>query len=88
MSNRWWVDDGTCRSDYNVRYDSNGGSYVESERVPEGELATRPKDPTKKCYRFDGWYTNASFTGTKYDAGTSSICCEIYCIFFLKSICC
>ncbi len=57
-----WVDDGTCRSDYNVRYDSNGGSYVESERVPEGELATRPKDPTKKCYRFDGWYTNSSLT--------------------------
>ncbi len=53
---------------YIVDYESNGGSYVESEEVREGDKATRPKDPTRECYDFVGWYTDAALTH-KYDFG-------------------
>ncbi|HQH30505.1 MAG TPA: InlB B-repeat-containing protein, partial [Spirochaetota bacterium] len=33
-----------------------GGSAVESQRIFEGNLATKPSDPTRTGYTFSGWY--------------------------------
>ena len=54
---------------YIVDFDSNGGSDVPSQKVEEGDTATRPTNPTRDCYDFAGWYTNASLT-KKYDFST------------------
>ena len=57
-----WIDDGTCKETYIVDFDSNGGSYVASEEVLEGDVVDRPKNPTKECYDFGGWYTDQALT--------------------------
>ncbi|MDR2866330.1 MAG: InlB B-repeat-containing protein, partial [Methanomassiliicoccaceae archaeon] len=38
-----------------VTYNSNGGSFVDSETVLRGNPATEPADPTKLGYIFVGW---------------------------------
>ena len=53
-----WVDDGSCKEMYLVRFDSTGGSIVNSQRVEEGEKAVEPNDPTRGGYTFLGWYLN------------------------------
>ena len=44
-----------------VFFNSNGGSDVASQPVPNGEKATRPADPTRAGHAFLNWYrvTNA-----------------------------
>jgi len=39
-----------------VTFDSNGGSYIATQTVNSGGAVTRPTDPTKSGYTFDGWY--------------------------------
>ena len=41
---------------YTVTFDSDGGSEVASQTVESGKTATRPTDPTKTGYSFNGWY--------------------------------
>ena len=41
---------------YTVTFDSNGGTAVAAQTVAEGKTATKPADPTRKGYRFAGWY--------------------------------
>ncbi|MBQ5781964.1 MAG: InlB B-repeat-containing protein [Oscillospiraceae bacterium] len=43
-------------SDCTVEFDSMGGSDVEKQTVTFGELITKPQDPTREGYTFDGWY--------------------------------
>lgn len=45
-----------------VHFDSNGGTYVKSQIVREGQKATAPVNPTKSGFSFGGWLNgNASF---------------------------
>ncbi len=46
-----------------VVFDTKGGSKIENIIVSAGKKITRPEDPTKEGYIFDGWYLN----GQKYD---------------------
>ena len=46
----------TVKAIYTVSFNSNGGSVVTSQQVVEGGTATKPSDPTRSGYRFDGWY--------------------------------
>ena len=39
-----------------VTFDSTGGSAVEPQSVPQGQLVQRPADPIKDGYTFIGWY--------------------------------
>ncbi len=46
---------------YTVTFETNGGSAVASQTVNSGEKATKPADPTKSGFVFDGWYADATF---------------------------
>lgn len=50
-----------------VRFESNGGSAVEKQKVQKGSVATEPDDPTKSGYTFYGWYADENFTGKEFD---------------------
>lgn len=41
---------------YTVKFDTDGGSTIDNQSVKSGSLATKPADPTKTDYTFDGWY--------------------------------
>lgn len=41
---------------YTVKFDTMGGSFIEPQEVEENGVVTIPKDPTKKNYKFKGWY--------------------------------
>ncbi len=43
---------------YDIMYNTNGGSFVPTERVKVFKQATRPVDPTKDGFTFDNWYYN------------------------------
>jgi uncharacterized repeat protein (TIGR02543 family) len=52
---------------YTVRFESNGGSAVESQTVNEGDMAERPENPSKPGFGFVNWYSNAAFNEPHYD---------------------
>ena len=59
---------------YNVTFDTNGGTSVESQNVEKGKKAERPANPTKSAtdtvsYTFANWYSNSSLT-TVFDFDT------------------
>lgn len=56
-----WVDNGTCRNKYTVRFNSNGGTIKDSQTVYEGERAYKPTNPVKNGYNFIGWYTDTNY---------------------------
>ena len=43
---------------YQVTFDTNGGSTVSSVKVDENGKVTKPADPTKEGYIFEGWFYN------------------------------
>lgn len=48
---------------YNVVFDTDGGSEVETQVLSEGSFATKPEsDPTKEGFTFGGWYADESCT--------------------------
>lgn len=51
---------------FTVKFNSAGGSEVESQRVTQNKLAKEPKAPVKEGYTFTGWYTSSSLK-TEYD---------------------
>jgi len=46
----------TPQTTHEVTFETNGGSTVNAKVVVEGELVTKPEDPTQDGYIFDGWY--------------------------------
>lgn len=65
-----WQKEDIDNNTYIVDFDSNGGSYVPSQEILEGNKAKRPSNPVKDCYDFGGWYTDKALT-KKYDFNTS-----------------
>ncbi len=45
-------------TDCTVKFQSNGGTEVESQTVQFGEKVTKPEDPQREGYKFVGWYTD------------------------------
>ena len=41
---------------YTVTFDSDGGTPVPSQEIASGGKVTRPDDPSKEGYTFEGWY--------------------------------
>ena len=51
---------------YNVEFETNGGSLVETQLINEGEKAKKPKDPTKEGHVFIEWtYQNQIYDFTR-----------------------
>lgn len=48
---------------YEVKFNTNGGTIIETQTIKKGETAKRPSNPTKDGYVFDDWYLN----NEKYD---------------------
>jgi len=46
------------KKQYNVTFDSNGGTSVGAIVVDENGLIVKPEDPTRENYMFAGWYYN------------------------------
>lgn len=47
---------GVSNAGFTVRFDSLGGTVVESQKHMYGELIEVPDPPTREGYIFDGWY--------------------------------
>ena len=54
---------------FTVTFNTDGTSSIASQTVKEGEKAVKPADPLKSGYKFEGWYSDSSFT-TKFDFKT------------------
>lgn len=50
---------------YTVTFKAAGGSAVKAQKVEEGKSVSKPKNPTRKGYKFAGWYTGK--TAYKFD---------------------
>ena len=58
-----WLDDLIngrlgVQASYTVSFNANGGTEVASQTIYHGEKASKPADPVKAGYTFDGWYYN------------------------------
>ena len=49
---------GMGRQTYDVTFNSNGGSTVETQNVAHDKTATRPADPTKEGHTFVDWFSD------------------------------
>jgi len=58
---------------FTVRFDSRGGSAVNSQNVQMNGLVTRPTNPTRTGHTFAGWFTNSNITGNAWNFGTSRV---------------
>ena len=57
---------GTSVTNYTISFNSNGGSTISNQTVAAGGRATKPADPVREDYKFEGWYSDAALT-TLYD---------------------
>ena len=47
---------------FNIRFDSRGGSEVDTQRLRYGESVLEPSAPTREGYVFLGWYSDEALT--------------------------
>ncbi len=47
---------------YNVTFDTQGGSAVNTQSFDYGSLITEPAEPTRTGYTFAGWYSDSGLT--------------------------
>lgn len=60
---------GGCTAEYNVSFESNGGSAIDSIVIEKGTEFEEPDDPTMEGYTFKGWYIDSEFE-TEFDFDT------------------
>jgi uncharacterized repeat protein (TIGR02543 family) len=57
---------------FTVTYNSYGGTSVDPQYVisPATNVGSLPANPSKRCYAFDGWYTEPNGAGDAFDEST------------------
>lgn len=61
---------------YTVKFETFGGTAVDSVSVLNGKSATKPADPTKEGFIFVGWYADGEYR-TPYTFGTDIVTADI-----------
>ncbi len=59
-------------NNYNVHFESNGGTPIESIVVPFDTLVTKPNSPSLANFEFVGWYTDIGLT-TEFNFTTTKM---------------
>lgn len=54
-------------AEHEVTFNSRGGTSVASQMVEHLQTLSRPDDPVRAGYRFDGWYLSKNTNGKPYD---------------------
>lgn len=57
---------GSVVSQFTIKFETNGGSKIDSVKIEKNGFLTEPVAPTKEGFTFDGWYTDKELT-KKYD---------------------
>lgn len=57
---------------YDVTFDAQGGSPVETQRVVHGGLVSEPANPVREGRAFAGWYADAGYT-RRWDFGADRV---------------
>ena len=52
---------------YNLTFESNGGTKVSPQVLKEGELPTKPVNPTREGYVFGGWFADPDCATTPFN---------------------
>ncbi len=53
-----------CSEKVTLRFETYGGTYLESVEGKVGTAYTVPKEPQKEGYYFEGWYLSSDFSGS------------------------
>lgn len=61
---------GGRKTQYTVTFETNGGNKINSVKVNKNGTLSKPTEPTKDGYTFDGWYSDKECK-TAYDFGES-----------------
>jgi len=65
---------GCKKKNYNVIFESNGGTDVVSQKVTNGQKAVKPSpNPTKEDYIFGGWYKDNNIFNDEWDFATDVV---------------
>lgn len=48
----------SCGNNVTVKFDTQGGTQIDNVVVEKGEKVSKPNDPEKVGYTFDGWFSN------------------------------
>ncbi len=62
--------------EYNVTFNSKGGSYVPNQVLECDNYVFQPDPPTKKGYVFAGWYTSETYS-TKWDFKNQKVSSDV-----------
>ena len=61
---------GGRKTQYTVTFETNGGNKINSVKVNKNGTLSKPTEPTKDGYTFDGWYSDKECK-TSYDFGAN-----------------
>ena len=72
-----------------VSFNTNEGSFIESKIVEAGAKVSKPKDPTRRGYVFDGWYADKQLKNVfNFNTSTISAHTVIYAKWHKHSLVC
>ena len=57
--------------EYDVNFDSDGGTSVQNQTVKHGEKVTKPADPSKEGYNFKGWFVEGGTSAYSFDTSVT-----------------
>ena len=57
----WGGSGGSPVSAHTVKFETNGGSVIESQKINKNDCVIKPESPVKDGFVFDGWYLDKEF---------------------------